>query len=362
MMYSSNPNKKIPAKTSPSSQDTPTPHVSTSVELDSASLAMLAEQKTAIANLYQQMNWTAENLVEQQPFLQALQDETHKLKGGVSYLTLDDLNLSCPQFYAVLLEVVKSHRLPKDFHAQYEQMLVDLDAALHELSPQSSTESLSTFLQRWEADYAATVKPYKIFQPEITALWDSAQRKKFARYFYHIRGHFLKFLWLLGNEAEHPAAKQKVLDNIGEEFGGAGMSHEKLYYVFAEAVGVADIKTAEWLDEIHHVPVIKKYNQAHLTWLNSQAWASKWAAFAAYEKLDNIDYANLYTLANSFGLESRSLAFFKIHQQADHFDRLQEDLQLIWQQQPQVVRAAFYFIGKHQSEIWQWLSGVLCAA
>ncbi|MCP4474070.1 MAG: hypothetical protein GY821_05785, partial [Gammaproteobacteria bacterium] len=140
----------------------------------------------------------------------------------------------------------------------------------------------------------------------------------------------------------------------------AGMSHEKLYYVFAEAVGITDIQTTEWLDEIHHLPFIKKYNQAHLRWLTSQPWAGKWAAFAAYEKLDNIDYVNLYALANSFGLEKRALAFFKIHQQADHFDRLQEDLQPIWQQQPQVVQSAFHFIGQHQSDMWQWLSGVLC--
>ncbi len=220
--------------------------------------------------------------------------------------------------------------------------------------------TLAAFMQQWEADYAKTVRALPLFTPTVTKDWTIATRRQFVRLFYHIRGHFFKFLWALGNEAPNEAAKEKVLDNIREEFGGAGYSHEALYYIFAQALGVDDIKT-EWLEEIHHLAAIKTYNKKHLTWLSTQPWEGKWAAFAAYEKLDNIDYVHLYELAESFNLARRDLAFFKVHQQADHFDRLHADLQPIWLMDSERVQQAFYFIGRHQSQMWQWLSDALCA-
>ncbi len=220
--------------------------------------------------------------------------------------------------------------------------------------------TLATYMQKWEEDYARVVRALPLFNPTITKDWTIATRRQFVRLFYHIRGHFFKFLWELGNEAPSEAAKEKVLDNIREEFGGAGYSHEELYYIFAQALGVDDIKS-EWLDEIHHLPHIKTYNKKHLTWLSTQPWEGKWAAFAAYEKLDNIDYVHLYDLAESFELERRELAFFKVHQQADHFDRLHHDLHSLWSQDCERVQQAFAFIGSHQSAMWTWLSGALCS-
>ncbi len=362
MMHPSNNKKNPNSETSPSSQatlldNTSTPQSISSV-VDAESLATLSEQKNAIIDLYQRIDWTATNRVAQQPLIQALQDEMHKLKGGVSYLPFDELNLSCPQFYADISAVATAHRLPQTFHSHYQQMLLDLETAITTLS-QAAPESLSTFLQQWDADYAATIKPYNIFQPEITAQWDSAQRKKFVRYFYHIRGHFFKFLWLLGNEAPDKTAKDKIVDNIVEEFGGDALSHERLYTIFACEVGVEDIQE-EFLYETHHLANIKQYNQQHLIWLSNQNWLGKCAGFAAYEKLDNIDYAHLYALANSLGVPTEALAFFKIHNHANHFDRLHEVLNHIWHANPEVVKTAFDFIGQHQAKIWKWLSGALC--
>ncbi|MCP4473844.1 MAG: hypothetical protein GY821_04615 [Gammaproteobacteria bacterium] len=50
------------------------------------------------------------------------------------------------------------------------------------------------------------------------------------------------------------------------------------------------------------------------------------------------------------------LAFFKVHNKADHFDRTYDTLTTIWQQQPETVKTAFAFIGQHQLAMWQWLS------
>jgi len=178
--------------------------------------------------------------------------------------------------------------------------------------------------------------------------------------FYHARGHFYKFLWLLGNVAPDKDAKAQVLENIDEEFGGDGLSHEHLYYEFAQALGI-DVSD-EFFHEPNHLPTLQQYNLGHLTWLDAQDWHGKWAGFSAYERLDNMDYHHLEQLVKSLGVTGRGLAFFKIHHKADHFDRTYDTLMTVWQQQPEKVKTAFDFIGEHQLGMWQWLSETLNAA
>ena len=105
---------------------------------------------------------------------------------------------------------------------------------------------------------------------------------------------------------------------------------------------------------------LKDYNLGHLEWLDRHNWHGKLAAFSAYERLDNIDYTLLENLVKSFGVSGRGLAFFKVHNKADHFDRTYDDLQTVWATDRKQVEAAFTFIGQHQTDMWGWLSAALC--
>lgn len=222
--------------------------------------------------------------------------------------------------------------------------------------PPYPAETLPRFLKHWDETYLAAVSPLSLFDPTHTAAWTLEKQRGFCQRFYHIRGHFYQFLWLLGNTAPNQKAKAQILDNIAEEFGGDHPSHETLYAQFAQSLGI-DITPEFFNTDIP--PEIATYNLRHLTWLNQQDWAGKWAGFSAYERLDNTDYRHLEQLARSFGIDEDSLLFFKVHHKADHFDRTYDTLQTVWQQESAIVKTAFDFIAQHQINLWQWLSHVL---
>ena len=157
----------------------------------------------------------------------------------------------------------------------------------------SLVESLSTadfairsFIKTWQKEYETQLKQIPLFDTEKTAQWTSQQKKCFARTFYHARGHFYKFLWLLGNKAPNAQFKSIILDNIKEEFAENGTSHEKLYYYFAEQLG-EDVRK-EFMSMASCTPEMLKFNNGHLEWLTKHDWNHCFAAFSAYEKLDNI--------------------------------------------------------------------------
>jgi len=213
---------------------------------------------------------------------------------------------------------------------------------------------LQLFLENWDSNYKKEISKIDIFNTNVTKNFSANQKEFFARTFYHIRGHFYKFLWLLGNQAPNDKAKQQIIYNIEEEFGGNNPSHEELYFRFADSLGL-DIRD-EFITDEHHLPFIKKFNTEHLKWLDNHDWISKWSAFSAYERLDNIDYANLLNLAKSLGAKENGLVFFIIHNKADHFDRTYHGLEDAWNLSKENVKQAFQFIGEHQINMWKLLS------
>ncbi len=219
------------------------------------------------------------------------------------------------------------------------------------------SQSLRDFLTSWDLEYKGKTKKLDLFNPSITAQYTDDQKEYFARTFYHIRGHFYKFLWMLGNNAPNKELKNQILYNIEEEFGGDSPSHEELYFEFTKALKL-DI-TDEFLTEKNHLPFIKEFNLKHLEWLKDNDWPGKWAAFSAYERLDNIDYANLLGLARSFGVTGHGLTFYIIHNKADHFDRTYQNLVEVWKLDQYKVKEAFGFIGSHQINMWKILSDTI---
>ncbi len=208
-----------------------------------------------------------------------------------------------------------------------------------------------------DADYADRISSAPLFSVAKNKPWDWTDQLKteFAGVFYHIRGYFIDFMWFVANFSTHTAVKAIILDNIGEEIGVDGkVSHEMLYEAFAKACGV-DIQ--EEIKHKHHfLPFVKTYNKAHIDWLQQNDELSRLAAFAAYERLDNVDYRYLYQLAQSMNLSSEATKFFKVHTLVEHFAPTLPLIEPEWSMHSEKIKSAFQFIYDHQLAMWDRLS------
>ncbi|MFA6038474.1 MAG: iron-containing redox enzyme family protein [Legionellales bacterium] len=214
---------------------------------------------------------------------------------------------------------------------------------------------LLEFLKEWDEYYRQRVTQISIFNYKKTSQWTLDQKSHFIKVFYHCRGHFHELLWFIASYAPDKAAKDIIIANIVDEIGENGFSHEKLFGMTAQAVGV-DI-TKEYINHDTYLPFAKAFNQGHLQWLNDHNWDGKMSAFAALERLDNVDYVKGKELAESLGLKGKELTFFNVHIHVDHFgDVLKGALIDIWNRDPAIVKEAFYFIADHQMKMWNDLS------
>jgi Iron-containing redox enzyme len=213
-------------------------------------------------------------------------------------------------------------------------------------------QTLSQYSKDWTTDYQNKTSKLKLFQPQFAKNLTWLQKQKFALAFYHIRGTFYKLLWYIGSIAPSKQYKDVILKNISEEFGQT-LSHETWYCEFAQQFDV-DIKS-EILDEKNNFDWIRDFNKTHLRFALTQDFNLVWAAFGAYEKLDNDDYDNLYNLACNIGSSKRGLVFFDIHRHVEHYESVDPLLRNIWENNPETVKKGFEFIANHQLAMWERL-------
>ncbi len=214
--------------------------------------------------------------------------------------------------------------------------------------------TLQAFLMEWEEGYREESHSIALFDPKLAGHLSREQKELFARTFYHARGKFYKFLWYIGSFAPSEGYKDVILANIREEFGGKGRSHEELIFEFGNALGITLLE--ETLTDRTNLPFIEQYNQGHIQWLLTHEWDERWSAFAAYERLDNVDYENLYRLVQGFGLPESTLLFYEVHRKIEHYEKAAPLLEKVWQRKPEAVQAGFSFIGTHQLKLWKNLS------
>lgn len=232
----------------------------------------------------------------------------------------------------------------------------------YSLNPKMSSERMLTipsefeqYLSKMDNDYRQQLMALDLFNPEKTAAWTPLQKTYFASVFYHIRGHFIDFMWYVSNFTTDKQIKKIILENIKEELGVDNkISHEKLYENFAIECGV-NIKE-ELVHQKSYLPFAKEFNKGHLCWLTQHDTEEQFAAFSAYERLDNIDYSYLLKLVSTLGLSSKALTFFKVHVYVEHFDSTLEKLLPIWKISPQKVKESLNFIYSHQYKMWRELS------
>ena len=217
------------------------------------------------------------------------------------------------------------------------------------------------FLATVDNNYRQQLLTIDLFNDVKTAALNPMQKKKFAAVFYHIRGHFIDFMWYIANFTPDADVKEIILQNIQEEMGiGSLVSHEKLYERFAKACGV-DIHH-ELVHQTYFLPFAKEFNKEHLRWLSEHDADEQFVALASYERLDNIDYVYLDQFANSLNLPQQAKTFFKVHIHVQHFNSTLEKLLPIWKATPKKVVDAFDFIYSHQYRMWQQLSDIVFTA
>ena len=216
-------------------------------------------------------------------------------------------------------------------------------------------ESLNNFLHQIDLKYGKSLRSISLFSPQSTSTWNNDQKKYFAAIFYHLRGHFINFVWYIANFSSDERIKAVIIKNIQEEIGlGNRFSHEMLYERFANECGI-DIHD-EIINQTNYLPFAKEFNKSHLKWLSDNAGEDRLCAFAAYERLDNVDYPHLVELAKSINLSQHSMTFFNVHTGVDHFDSTLELILPIWEKSPDKIINSFNFIYTHQHQMWKQFS------
>lgn len=217
---------------------------------------------------------------------------------------------------------------------------------------------LHQFLNMWDENYKKRINRINLFNQNLIRAWDDTQKKLFVKLLYHQRAHFGEVLWYMGNIAPSYAAKEMILENIRDEFGKHGISHEELYHVFAKNMGV-DL-TYELVEEKIYPTFIKEYNKGHLRWLREHDWEHNLAAFAALERLDNLDYVSLRDVAIALGASKKALVFFNVHIHVTHYEDIEKSIfSELWLTRPEVVMDVFNFIGNYQIDIWKKISDAI---
>ncbi len=214
---------------------------------------------------------------------------------------------------------------------------------------------LDSFLQEWNESYQEATLAIDLFKPELTSQWTLPLKQYFIKTLYHARGHFAELLWHMGSFAPNAETKEMILTNTRDGFGKHGLSHEQLYQFFAKGWGI-DL-SLELLDQKWYLSFMREYIEGQLRWLMTHDWDHRLAAFAAIERLDNVDYLNLYNVAVSMGTEKKHLTFFNVHINADHFDNIfLTAFNQLWFKSPEMVQEVFNFIKDFQLDMWKKLS------
>lgn len=218
--------------------------------------------------------------------------------------------------------------------------------------------SLENFLDEWDRQYKERQDEISLFKLREEKPLNKEQQIYFVKVFYHLfRMSIQDILWFMANHAPDGRSKEIIVENIKEELGGNGRSHELLYVDFAESIGV-DLSN-EYIEEETYPEFARNYNKGSKKWLQERDWDSRISAFTALERLDNMEYSALLSLAETFGANEKVLIFFKIHVQARHFEQVREALLTVWEKNPNKVKEAFTFVANHEIEMLQKLSDAI---
>lgn len=216
---------------------------------------------------------------------------------------------------------------------------------------------LEEFVKDWTKDFQRKTNNIKLFNPETK--FSEEQKKKFASFFWHVRGHFPDTLFTIS--AKVPYYMRKIiLDNIADELGTLNTehkSHEHLYQVFSKEVGE---DTSEYVfTHKNYLKFIKDYiDELNAKFVNSNSDECI-SMFTAYELLDEIDYVKCYQLVKKWELSKKGLEFWRVHAEGNHYTELKDTLNNIYSSNIKAVEDGFRFISNHQINMWKNLSKII---
>jgi len=211
------------------------------------------------------------------------------------------------------------------------------------------------FIYKWDQSMKKSYASMRLLGSDPVIL-SAEQMAKFALVFFHVRSHFAPFLWYVGSRVTCREMIHAICNNVKDEFG-VQISHDQLYERFAESVG-ADV-SLEPAYERYYLDFAKRFNRGHLEWMVTKAEAAIAGAFAAYERLDNIEYPLLLDFASRHKVPKDGLAFFAVHARVTHYDDVKQSLKGYWNQDNEGVKSGFCFIREHQLEMWRHLENVI---
>ncbi len=216
---------------------------------------------------------------------------------------------------------------------------------------------LHAYLTDWDAQYLKRAQEIDLFNPDLTKQWTELQQRLFTGFLYHQRAHFDAVLWLMGSFAENDAVKKIILANTQDEFGSHAFSHEQLYLMFAQSLGL-DLRL-EIEQENYFLPFLRTYNKTLTHQLRTLEPKERLVVFSAVERLDNVDYSLLRGVATSFGTQKRALTFFNVHIHVNHHEITHDLLQESWLQNPERVKALYQWVTEFQIPMWGKISNAV---
>jgi nucleoside-diphosphate-sugar epimerase len=217
-----------------------------------------------------------------------------------------------------------------------------------------SRAEFDQFIREWDQLYKDDIATIPLFDKKVTGAWSRQRQGYLAGVLYHVRCHFGEVLWEMGNVAP-PEFRPIIVANIKDELGVGQENHEHLYQRLANRVG-CDLKF-EKFDKKYYLPFLQFYNEAQMRAIHEFPWDEVLLGFGVGEHLDYMDYSNMQSIFQSFGVEGDDLAFFQTHLIADHFDGpLAKYVLDAWENNQPLVRDAFDRVRHFQIMMWRELS------
>lgn len=176
--------------------------------------------------------------------------------------------------------------------------------------------------------------------------------KEYALQYHHHVERFPRYIGAIHSQCESPPNRKVLLQNLLEEEGYNGTPHPQLWKEFAYGLGV----DKESFDHFTPSPAIQKVVECFFR-LARSSYAEGLGALYAYEaQVPEIAKVKMESLKQHFDIKDDStLAFFKIHQEADVFHR--EALEALLKELPVKEKALALTAAQEASQnLWNFLS------
>jgi hypothetical protein len=180
--------------------------------------------------------------------------------------------------------------------------------------------------------------------------------KRFAQAFGIYRCRYAKLLGIdvILSSCEREEWKSSAL-HLLEELGGRGgtKTHGEMYRDFLLELGFF-VEEGSVISETEELSFVNDFYEGFETFCKERPTVQRKTILAIFELVDNADYASLHSGLLQYGFSQESLAFFKIHADALHWDDAKSDIEILWQNKDNrsLMIEAFEVLLKLQQDLY----------